>query len=108
MVEKQPQPVVVKELVDTTDSSLDIIAILKNTLPKTKKEWTILIVVTLIIVGLLLFSFNQFLGIQYKLELLQTPCNLCNALQTNNGTYVGIDWNNFNKTNLINFTIIPS
>jgi len=54
---------------------------IKPNLPKTKKEifWFSLIIIIVITIGL--FAVNQYLGIQYKATLIQSPCNLCKDFQ---------------------------
>jgi hypothetical protein len=64
-------------------------------LPRTRKDVYMLILVLAITITCLLVSFNYYTEVKFKYELLQTPCDLCSALYLNNGTYYGIDWNNF-------------
>ncbi len=68
-------------------------------LPKTKKEWVWFVLVILIVVTLGLVSVNSYLGIQYKAELIISPCNLCEEYQKN----IIIDGQNIDLSNL-NFT----
>lgn len=46
-------------------------------LPKTKKDWVILIIVVLAIVSLGTFGLNQYIELTYKTTLIQNPCALC-------------------------------
>ena len=52
---------------------------IRPNLPKTKKEmvWTIIII--LVIVTLCAFAFNQFISVAYKMQLLQSACELCES-----------------------------
>jgi len=48
-------------------------------IPKDHKElaWTIIIIGSIVAIGL--FAFNQFLGMQYKIQLLQNACEICES-----------------------------
>lgn len=75
----------------------------ENVVPKNKrslKEWLLLIMIVVIIIGVGMFAINQTLGFYYKSQFLQSPCQLCVELnpEFNN--------NNINKVNLTEFIII--
>jgi len=44
------------------------------------KDWALLILVVLIVVGLGLFAVNQFYEYRYKTYTLKYPCQLCEEI----------------------------
>ena len=61
--------------------------------------YTILIVVTIVVVGM--FAINQLFDWYYKIELLYKPCDLCLKLNPN------ITLSPLVKLNFSNLTLIP-
>ena len=47
--------------------------------PKTRKEVIIFCLIIFIVVVGSAFAFNTYLNIAFKLQLLQTPCELCES-----------------------------
>jgi general stress protein CsbA len=55
--------------------------IVKANLPNNKKEWVWFIIIILLVVAVGVFTFNQYLAIQYKARLILNPCSLCDTYQ---------------------------
>ena len=68
-------------------------------LPTNYRDWTILIAMVLVIIGVGYFALNGFLDYRYKAEFLGTPCELCLKLNTNVDIcprQIQIDYNTLN------------
>ena len=69
-------------------------------LPHTKKEWFWFLFIILVIVVLMGVAINNYISMAYKLQLLQSPCELCESFGNKcsqvinqiNGMNLGTDW----------------
>jgi len=53
--------------------------LIKPNLPKNKKEWFWFGFILLLVLLLLAILFNQLLGVMFKVQLVQHPCELCES-----------------------------
>ena len=84
-IEQQPKQDIFKQIID-------------GCIPKTRKEWIWMFIIVIGTIAIGMFILQTYTNLKFQYELLQDPCNLCSALQMNNGSYVGIDWKLFNGT----------
>jgi len=85
----------IKQNVDTQNIIVDT---LKQALPKTKRDWIIMFIIVIATIAMGMYILQTYTNLKFQYELLQTPCNLCSALQMNKGSYVGVNWENYNGT----------
>lgn len=61
---------------------MELKQIAKQNLPNTRKEWIWFIIIMLVVIGISIVIFNQFLEIRYKAILIQAPCQLCKEFRS--------------------------